>query len=398
MTTLRDHLHSIAVGAPTVDLTERVIRKATRRRAGVYASGAAAVLAVVVAAVTVIGGRQEGDIIASKVTDTLPASGVGPLKYAYYDFCGEKWTPGVNTHLFAKECAQWNVVTRTGETYRMPEALSVYTEQTADNYMNTGAPLVISADGGRVAYYSEKDRKIAVRDLDSGRVWLMPTTLSRAEMVAKGVMLALSPGGTRMGIWGGSGQDLVVEVETGNVSRVPEGWHVRTVGDGGDPVVVTREGKGGGLGALTADGTVRAFPPTDDVESVDLSQPSPDGGAVAFLAGMKGGLSASGALEESKPNDTIVVLDSTTGEILHKARLRGVPRDFQAWRAGGWLSRTEVIVSGPALDDSWGKSGGKGTPVLGERTYRVNVRTGQVTPLAAYTYAAWGGSLELPGF
>ncbi|MGI5493573.1 hypothetical protein [Microtetraspora malaysiensis] len=399
MTTLRDHLHSIAAEARTVDLTERVIRKATRQRAGAYISGAAAVLAVVVAAaVPVIGGRQEGDIIASKVTDTLPASGVGPLKYAYYDWCGEKWTPGVNTHLFAKECAQWNVVTRTGETYRMPEALSVYTEQTADNYMNTNAPLVISADGGRVAYYSEKDQKIAVRDLDSGRVWLMPTPLSRAEMVARGVLLALSPGGTRLGISGGSGQDLVVEVETGKVSRIPEGWHVRTIGDGGDPVVVTREGKDDELGAMTEDGTVRAFPPTDDVQSVDLSQPSPDGGTVAFLAGMKGGLSASGALEESKPNDTIVVLDSTTGEILHKARLRGVPRDFQAWRAGGWLSRTEVIVSGPFLDDSWGKGGGKGTPVLGERTYRVNVRTGQVTPLATYTYAAWGGSLELPGF
>jgi hypothetical protein len=402
MTTLRDQLHSIAVGAPTTDLTERVIRKADRRRAGGYASGVAAVLAIAVAAVTVSGGGQrEEAVIVSKVTDTLPASGVGPLNYAYYDWCGEKWEPGVNTHRFTKECAQWNVVTSSGHTYRMPEALSVYTEQTANNYMNTNAPLVISANGARVAYYSEKKQKIAVRDLRSGRVWLMPTELSRAEMVSKGVMLTLSPDGGDLGIGDGRGNDEVVEVETGKLTVIPEGWNVRAVGDGGDPLIVRREGQDK-LGALMSDGTVRAFPALKDPEPLDLSLLSPDGRTLAYVTGSASKRDPSkpkGISGRSEPTDSIVTLDSASGEILHRTRLRGEPRDFHAMRTGGWLSRTEVIVAdyvmGAHLRGAHKRSV---TPTFGQRTYRVNVRTGQVTPLATYTYQAWAGSLELPGF
>ncbi|GLW11492.1 hypothetical protein Misp01_66200 [Microtetraspora sp. NBRC 13810] len=394
MTTLRDQLTSIATAAPTVDLTEGVIRKARRRRAGTHLTSAATAVAVVAALTfAVTGGQRPGDVIMSKVTDTLPAAGVGPLAYAYYDWCGEEWKPGVNTRRFAKECAQWNVVTRTGHTYRMPEALSVYTEQSAENYMNTNAPMVISANGERVVYYSEQDQKIAVRDLESGRVWLIPGTVSRAELVAAPMLLMPSPDGSRLGVWGRSGQDMVVEVETGKVTEIPEGWHVRAVGDGGAPVIVSTD-KDDKLGVLAEDGTVRAFPPLKHTPAFDLSLPSPDGRKLAYLTGMTGVLTpTSDPAEKSKPNDTIVTLDTATGETLRPVRLRDVPPGFAATRAGGWLSPTEVVVSGPAMASSQDV-----TPVLGEQTYSVDIRTGKVTPLASHTYRAWAGSLELPGF
>ncbi|GAA5069229.1 hypothetical protein HNP84_008968 [Thermocatellispora tengchongensis] len=405
MSTFRDQLQSIADGAPAVDLAERVIRRAERRRRGARAAAGAVVLAVAVAVVAaggaiVTGGQRGGvitsGVITSKVTDTLPASGVGPLSHAYYDWCGEEWTPGRNTHTFARECAQWNVVTRAGRTYRMPEALSVYTEQSADEYMNTNAPLVISADGERVAYYSEKDQAFAVRDLHGGQVWTVPVPVSRAELVARPVLLLLSPGGTRLGLWGGSGLDVVVEVETGHVTHLPDGWHVRAVGDAGGPVIVTREGRDDELGALREDGTVRAFPPLEDTPPPDLGQPSPDGRTLAYLTGMTGAATSTpGPSERSTANATIVTLDAATGETLRRTRLRGAPRDFGAMRVGGWLSRTEVVVTEPVMDRV-PKRGE--TPTLGERTYRVDVRTGRVRPLAVHTFRGWAGSLELPGF
>ncbi|MFD0656217.1 hypothetical protein [Thermocatellispora tengchongensis] len=105
--------------------------------------------------------------------------------------------------------------------------------------------------------------------------------------------------------------------------------------------------------------------------------------------------STPGPSERSTANATIVTLDAATGETLRRTRLRGAPRDFGAMRVGGWLSRTEVVVTEPVMDRV-PKRGE--TPTLGERTYRVDVRTGRVRPLAVHTFRGWAGSLELPGF
>ncbi|MDF2710753.1 MAG: hypothetical protein K0R62_6405 [Nonomuraea muscovyensis] len=402
MTGFRDELHLLARQAPAVDLAERALRGARRRRRiGVYGSALATLVAVALSATVLtgglLGGADEGTI-SGRATDVLPASGVDPLAYAYYDMCGRRWRLGENTRDFAGEdCVQWRVVTRTGQNFRMPEALSFYTDQTRQNYMNTAAPVAITPDGRRIAYYSEKDQRFAVRDLESGEVRSAPQTVTRATMVAHGGLLRLSPDGRYLGLNGFGGLDAVVDMDTGRVTEIPVGWHVHSVAAGGSPVVLVNEH---GRYALLADGQARPFTAEDVAQQV--SDLAPDGRRVAYLTGGRPGLTA-GGVQKSRPDDTIVTVDATTGRTLSTVKLRAMSGNFRIWRIGGWHSPTEVVVSEIVHNWSWidSRTGGpaKGrVPVLGETAYALDVRTGVVRKLHTYTYRGWSGDVVLPGF
>ncbi|MER6006699.1 hypothetical protein ABT120_49750 [Nonomuraea angiospora] len=382
MTRFRDELQLIAAQAPEVDLAERAVRGARRWKAATFGSALASLVATALAA-TVLITTPGGATMSGEIANVLPASGVDPAAYAYYDFCGREWDYRKNTKTFGKECAQWRLVTRTGGSFRMPEALSVYTEQTPDNYMNTGGPLEISSDGKRVAYYSEKDQKFAVRDLADGRIWLTPQTVTRETMVKNGMVLVLSPDGRFLGLLGATSS--VVDMETGQVTEIPEGWRVRRIGNGGSPVVVSDDEDRLGL---FDDGKVTPLNKTSE----DISELSADGRTLAYLDG-----------EEIKdhivtrPVDTVVTLDVTTGKILSKAKFTDIPGGFRFPRIGGWHSPTEVMLSDALRDKSWeGKKGA--VPTLGEVTYAIDVNTGRIRKLAEHTYKAWAGDLSLPGF
>ncbi|MEV4019036.1 hypothetical protein AB0J35_51995 [Nonomuraea angiospora] len=382
MTRFRDELHLIAAQAPEVDLAERAVRGARRRKAATLGSALASLVAAALTA-TIMITTPGGATFSSEIADALPASGVEPAAYAYYDFCGLEWDPRKNTKSFGEECAQWRLVTGTGRSFRMPEALSVYTEQVPENYMNTGGPLTISSDGKRVAYYSEKDQKFAVRDLADGRIWLTPQTVTRETMVKSGVVLVLSPDGRFLGPL--ARKSSVVDMETGQVTEIPEGWRVRRIGNGGSPVVVS-DGKDR-LG-LFAGGKVTPLNQT----SGQVSELSADGRTLVYLDG-----------EEVKDHtvthdfDTIVTLDVTTGKVVSRAKFTDVPEGFRFPRIGGWRSPTEVVLSDVLRDTSWG---GKkdGMPTLGNATYAIDVNTGRIRKLDEYTYKAWAGDLVLPGF
>ncbi|MEU7002564.1 hypothetical protein [Nonomuraea sp. NPDC046570] len=355
-----------------------------RRRAALAAGTMAACLAAATLTWAGLGPTKDGGAVAVAVqADTLPASGVGPLSYAYYDWCGQKWSPSENTGAFAgKECAQWKVVTREGQSFRMPEALSVYTEQSAENYMNTSAPLAITPDGRRVAYYSEKDEKFAVRDLEGGQVWLTPQTVTRAEMVAKGAVVSLSPDGRHLGLSGVTGN--VVEVETAQTTEIPAGWQLLRVFRDGTPLVVDDRAR---VGLLTG-GEVRVLGAAR-ADRLSVSDVAADGRTMVYLTG--GGSSGM----NSRPDDTIVTLDITTGRTLSTVKFRDTPKGFSPWRVGGWHSPTEVLVTDTVVDGSWQR--GK-APLLGEMAYTVDVTTGRVRELKAYTFRAWAGDLVVPGF
>ncbi|GAA3256152.1 hypothetical protein [Nonomuraea helvata] len=382
MTRFRDELHLIAAQAPEVDLAERAVRGARRRKAATFGSAVASLVATALTA-TVLITAPGGATMTSQIADVLPASGVDPAAYAYYDFCGRRWDPQKNTRTFGQECAQWRLVTITGESFRMPEAVSVYTEQSPDNYMNTGGPVKISSDGKRVAYYSEKDQRFAVRDLADGRIWLTPQTVTRQTMVKGGMRMVLSPDGRFLGQQ--SWTSTVTDMETGRLTEIPEGWHVQRIGNGGSPVVVSDDHDRLGLfdgGKVTPLNTSEA----------EISELSADGRTLAYLDG-----------EEIKDNvvtrgvDEIVTVDVTTGKVLSKAKFTDVPKDLRFPRIGGWHSPTEVVISDVRKDTSW-RDGKDGVPTQGEVTYAIDVNTGRVRKLAEYTYKAWAGNLSLPGF
>ncbi|MGW6498388.1 hypothetical protein [Nonomuraea angiospora] len=385
MTRFRDELHLIAAQAPEVDLAERAVRGARRRKAATFGSGLASLVAAAITATVLVTAPGGGAALTSgEIEYALPASGVAPAAYAYYDFCGREWDHRQNAQTFAgQECAQWRLVTSTGGSFRMPEALSVYTEQVPKNYLNTGGPLAISSDGKRVAYYSHEDQKFAVRDLADGRIWLTPQTVTRETTVKSGMTLVLSPDGRFLGPMGRT--STVVDMETGQVTDIPAGWRVRRIGNGGSPVVVT-DGKDR-LG-LFKDGKVTPLNQT----SQEVSELSPDGRTLAYLDGreLKGDT-------VTRDFDAIVTLDVTTGKVLSRAEFTDIPAGFRFPRIGGWRSPTEVMLSDVLRDMSWG---GKkdGMPTLGDATYTIDVSTGRIRKLAEYTYKAWNGDLILPGF
>ncbi|GAA2836011.1 hypothetical protein [Nonomuraea rubra] len=383
MTRFTDELRLLAEQAPDVDLAERAVRGARRRRAASFGSVVAALVALALG-VPLLTASPGGDTISGTVTDVLPGQGVDRAAYAYYDFCGRQWDYRKNTHTFAgQECAQWRLVTRGGESFRMPDAVSVFTEQTAGNYMNTGAPLVISSDGRKVAYYRESDQRYAVRDLETGAVLLTPQTFPRDTMVKGAGLVRLSPDGRFLAMTGRGWPIVVVDMESGQVTDVPPGWYIQRIGNGGSPVVLGDDR--GRLGLLKG-GEVQVVPsPADDLRR--FGEPSADGRVLPFLDGATQGMN-------SRPPDTIVTLDVTTGRELTRAKLRDAPEGFEVSRIGGWLSANEVMVTGnPPFE-----RGKDGTPTLGETTYAVDVNSGRVRKLESYTYRAWAGDLVLPGF
>ncbi|MEV1249372.1 hypothetical protein ACIBO2_44125 [Nonomuraea sp. NPDC050022] len=387
MTRFSDELRLIADQASDgpADMAEKVLRGTRRQRTVTLASAAAALLALTLTGAVLMGGSPGGGTISTKVTDVLPASGVAPASRAYHDFCGRQWEPGRNTSALGdRTCAQWRLVTRTGQSFRVPEAVSVYSEQSAKNYMNTSAPLEISSDGRRIAYYSEKDQRFAVRDLDSGQIWLSPQTITRAAMVKAGGVLQISPDGRFLGMNGPGGSNSVLDVETGKVTEVPQGWQIQRVPNGGTPVVVTKDRQLG----LLADGKVKTL--TTDAKVVNVSELSPDGRTLAYL---DAGTAHSGP---GGLNITLHTIYLPSGEISGKVELRDTPKDFSAMRIGGWLSTTEVVVADRARG-AWGKAP-EDVPTLGDITYGIDLTTGRVRELARYTYRAWAGDMSIPGF
>ncbi|GAA3177441.1 hypothetical protein [Nonomuraea roseoviolacea] len=372
----------------TVDVRRAVTagRATRRRRRTALAAGGLAVCLAGTFTWHGLEGQVRGDRTATVVhetpdKDTLPASGVGPLSHAYYDWCGEKWSPGKAASFAGRDCVQWKVVTRDGRTYRMPEAAGVYLDQTAANYMNTAAPLRITPDGRRIAYYSAKDQRFAVRDLASGQVWLSPQTVSHEEMVKNGAFVTLSPEGRYLVLNGRL--RAVVDMETGRVTDVPQGWQPMTVARGGDRVIVQNDRSRYGL---LEDGRVRPFAgPIGE----SLSDLAPDGRTVAYLG--RPGPHGEG-MNLPKP-DTIVTVDATTGKVLRRVKFRDAPRGFDPWRIGYWRGPTQVVVS----DVITGRLKPGEVPRLGEIAYAVDVTTGEVRKLGTYAFRGWGGDVVIPG-
>ncbi|MBN6057639.1 hypothetical protein JYK22_37295, partial [Nonomuraea sp. RK-328] len=377
----------------TVDVRRAVAagRATRRRRRTALTAGALAVSLTGTLTWYGLDGRVWNDHAATVVRETadeavLPASGVGPLSHAYYDWCGEKWRPGQGAPFAGRDCVQWKVVTRDGRTYRMPEAMSVYVDQTEANYMNTAAPLVITPDGRRIAYYSAEEERFAVRDLASGRIWLTPQTVSREEMVKGGVHISFSPEGRYITLSGRV--QAVVDMETRRVTNVPQGWQAMSVAAGGSRVIVTNDM---GRHGLLKGGEVRPF---IGAKEASLSALAPDGRTVAYLDGYVSPPKGGG---NSRPDDTVVTLDATTGEVLRRVRFRDAPKGFRPWRIGSWRRSTEVVVTDVVTNrPRWEMKTGE-VPRVGETAYAIDVTTGKVRKLGTYTFRGWSGDVVIPG-
>ncbi|MFI6320620.1 hypothetical protein ACIBG8_24000 [Nonomuraea sp. NPDC050556] len=153
-------LARLAAEPPPVELGEEVyapVRRRRRIRVALAAAGATVLATAVVGAVTfgaVLVADQSSELKAvfpideteEDVPEALPAALTDPVAYAYTGYCVAD----------GGECAQWRLVTTSGEEWRV-----------ADARHDTLGIMHVSQDGTRIAYLSTKD-VYEVRDLPTG--------------------------------------------------------------------------------------------------------------------------------------------------------------------------------------------------------------------------------------
>ncbi|MER6173173.1 hypothetical protein [Streptosporangium sp. NPDC001681] len=353
MKRLREALDDIANEAPLVDLTDLADlavaghRRRRRTTLTLAALAAVAVLGAATAAVALPGSRG-GDTATPRSVEAvpdLPDGRTGALSHAYQTQCKVD-----AERLLPPDCSaiEWRVVTRTGTTYRVPQAL-------VRNTKDRPVPVAISRDGRMFAYYSRQAQAHVVRDLVSGSEVTSSVTV-KEERIGAGSMLVLSDDG-RYVIFdpreGSKDPGLLIDMRTGKTVSVPGKFEAISIKDG--VAALVRYVKTDlWLMPVTGGGTPVRF----DGAFIMFSELSPDGRTVAAFEWRK----------DQKHRFTL--LDAKTGRTLRKVAIRGLPKDGGVSNTALWRSGSEVTIV------YWDrKSPG---------TYAVDVNTGQARQLARY--------------
>ncbi|WP_026416102.1 hypothetical protein [Actinomadura oligospora] len=326
---LHDALHELAQGAPSEVSAAQVLAGARRRRRvrliAVPSVAATAAAAILVGATLAGGGAEPARPAAQPdrplVTEPgkvlnppgvlpgrLPSGKVEPIVFAFLDYCRGK---SLKETTSAKgDCAQWRLVGRSGKQWRLPDAVGSRVVKPED-YMSGSAPLVVSPDGWRIAYYRAKDQRLVVRDLTSGRVTPVsartaPAAIPLMMFSGDGTRLALSPKVDQ------SGRTLLVDTRTGAATALHAGTVIGLSRDASTIVQADTEDERTPLTVSGADGSVRASVPLDpevDLRGSSGNLLSPDGRTL---------------LTFTTSLDKAVLVDVATGKITSVRRIDGV--------------------------------------------------------------------------
>lgn len=359
MTRLRDTLDGIADEAPPVDfshLAERAVAGRRRRRYVMTAVAALATAAVVSAGATIVtlpgvtGHRaatsHQGT--GAGTAPVLPDGKVGSLSHAYR-------TPCVIDEDIDCSAVEWRVVTRSGTTYRVPQALP-RTERD-----DTGVPVAISRDGRMLAYYSRQDRAFEVRDLGSGSVVTSTVTVEEKD-IGVGAMLVVSDDGRHVifdSREGSKWPGVLIDMRTGRKSVLDGRYEPVSIRNGVAELIryvktdLWLMPVGGGGRPVRFEGTF-----------IQPSEVAPDGRTVAAVRWRRP------VKNQKKQVPAVTLLDTRTGQVVRQVRIRGLQADADIENTSVWVSGHEVTVV----------VGGKG----GISTYAVDVRSGQARNLARY--------------
>lgn len=364
MTRLREALDGIAAEAPLVDLTDvAVAGYRRRRRANAMLAAVATVAVVGVASAAVALPRQGADRTAAPqqvaAVRDLPDGAVGPIAYAYLTPCKTQSNP------LRIDCGtvEWRVVTRSGTTYRVPQAL-------AGTKTDRDVPVAISRDGRMLAYYSRQARAHVVRDLVNGTQVTSPVGV-KEDRIGPGSMLALSDDG-RYVIFdpreGTKDPGLLIDVRTGKSRSVDGKYEVVSIKNGVAELVRYVKTD---LWQLPVTGGGR--PVRFNGPFIMFSELAPDGHTVAAF---------------HFPDHTkrkLSVLDARNGRTLRTVSIRGLPVDRASSVVGTalWSGKSEVAIVYQTKDDV--------------RTYAVDVNTGQSHQVARYPGGRKTQRLVLPG-
>lgn len=408
MTRLHDALHDLAEKAPQIDLTGRVRAQARRRRrVRLVALPAVAVgVAATVAIGSLVGGglrttgvtqpalTQPKDLLnTGAVPGPLPAGRVEPVKFAYLDWCRQVdiQKPALG------DCAQWRLVGRSGKQWRVADGLGAYSARTGNTDMNRKAPLQISNDGRRIAYYRPTDEHFVVRDLVSGDLTVIAQRVPLASLYSSPAELMFSGNGQQLAIsfsTAAPGHALLADTATGAVHTLPGIW---VIGLGTDASTVTlAETKGERTTLLLSepDGTLR-----DRVQlspNVHLlgsgNMVSPDRHTLLTLPGAQKNGPTVGP---EAPLDTVTLVDIRTGKVVGTRHFHLPKGSASMATLTGWAGKSTLFVSAiwPASPPpSYGK-----LFLMGYQGHLADLNTGRTRVFgtiklqAAHTNATFGG-------
>jgi hypothetical protein len=396
MTWLHDVLDDLAHDAPQADLTERTIRTRERRRRRaaslVAAAAVVAVALVATAAVRLLPGKPDaaGEQGTGVVSD-LPARGVGPVTHAYATFCN----PGKGKAPQGCVNGGWRVVTRTGRTYRVAQALRLSQSGLRDS------PMAISQDGRKIAYYDTKARTFAVRDLASGEVRTAPTRVPEAWLGSIAHLL-LSDDGRFVAFTKRpplKDPAMVFDMRERLARPLPNGWNPIGLSPDGDTITLAEYAPKTRLRTMTRlwqTSTVGNAKTVDVTGDYLVGALGPDGKSVVAVEGVD--VPGTGC---RRSGGELVHLDKDTGKVLRKVPVRGLSMTANFVYLRSWTGPQEIIalarpfVCFDTRDDA---------PVpttdpeyVPFTAYAVNVNTGQARKLATYTAQDFF-QIVLPGF
>ncbi|MEU6407668.1 hypothetical protein [Microbispora sp. NPDC046933] len=399
MTWLRDVLDDLADEAPHVDLAERTIAIHERRRQTAVSLIAAALVIVTAlgatAAVRLLPAQPRPAANPGAVTD-LPARGVGPLSHAYKTFC----LPESGRAPAGCRDGEWRVVTRTGRTYRVPQALP-----SLDAYRSVGlrdSPLAISGDGRKIAYYGAREQTFVVRDLASGERLTAPAKIPEAWLGSVSHLLLSADGRFLAFTKNPALKDpaMIVDMRERMVRPLPNGWNPIGISDDGGTITLAQYSPKPRLRTMSrlwATSTAGNTTTADLPGSYFFSPLAPDGTTVMAIENLS---------TQTRPcrHGDLVRLDARTGKTLKTVPLRGLPADVSQISLRTWRGATEVTAlttsvrcrpaskdDGPAEPEER-----RDPPYLTMTAYAVDVGTGRARKIATYTAQGFF-EIVLPG-
>ncbi|SDI03536.1 hypothetical protein SAMN05421869_104107 [Nonomuraea jiangxiensis] len=259
----------------------------------------------------------------------LPPSGVGPATYAYT--CGSEAAGET-----AGACGHWRLLTRDGGVWYLPEALGDYE---TDDESGT-APLAISPDGLRIAYYRASDGRLVVRELATGATTPMQhaftwdiagsTDTAAMEFLGKGTWLMI------YNLPPDEEGAVLAAVATGETREVP--GNVIDV-DATGSRLTTETAADTGVRLQTTGGPVHHITVTGLHDQRALGGFIAQDGLAFDLVPRN--IPACG--NDISP-DKLVTVDLTTGKTISVVTPR-LPADVLRGWGIGWLSPREVLVS-----------------------------------------------------
>ncbi|MFI6481558.1 hypothetical protein ACIBH1_26750 [Nonomuraea sp. NPDC050663] len=170
----------------------------------------------------------------------------GPAQATATNEARYAWLKGCEVKNSFFPCGSWNLTLRNGKNLVLKDAVVFPT--TADGKVDkqASAPIAISGNGARAAYFRKSDGKLVVRDLAAGTVTPLPGSAAKLPrgLGMIDIDLAFSANGTKLFIdyfdEAGTAKSVVVDLGSGALTRINGAEMMQSFSPDGSFVLTSR--------------------------------------------------------------------------------------------------------------------------------------------------------------